>query len=705
LYVESYAALRVIDATSFVSGYQANVAGYAAIDDGGGGIFIYDPTSVLADNDGTVLAPANGIGRWLRQYSGAVNVKWFGAKGDGATNDAAAIQAAIDLVEAAGGGAVYFPATSTGYNLTSTLTVLLPNVTLRGDGPSSFLIKTNAGDILQIGDNVTQVNNTVVNAMGFQGGDATGWAINVRLAPNTIIQNSSISNSSTGSGGINMQSAWDSRILSNNFGSIKGIGINLFSSSNAVLVKGNRIDGSTPTLGTGIYVSALNIDIDGSNVIETINVGIDMLGGGCRIGAYFENNVIDIRANSSFAKNLTVENATFSGPDATSVEAIQLTVVTGYRVINNQFTGSRTGGAPITVGASALMGVIGYNTYAEAAEVTLPAQLGALDLDLISERKYFSPRNLVANSFSSWPGGLTNSPPSTWNLTGAAHTRQSDAPIGRFSCEMVGSGIGLATTILQISATKNAALRGRFVSFSVWIKSTAGTLSNAATVRISDGITNFDRSVTITTDWVKYTAVSKVGATATELRLDVFTAAAVTIRVAAPSVYVGTTREFGGIDLSQTNGTIENDATSVSHTGALAATVLKTANVDAKSMGTGGRLKVTVFGTSTGSAGAKTVELRDGGAAGTVLGTCAIPAAPAFTFDWSLDVEIINTASGSQIIFSKAFADLAVAETDLKTGSAIDTSVDFTLDVVGTLANAGDSIVVRGFIVESLNGF
>lgn len=37
-----------------------------------GGIFIYDPTKVSEDNQGTNF---NG---WIRQYSGAVNVNWFG---------------------------------------------------------------------------------------------------------------------------------------------------------------------------------------------------------------------------------------------------------------------------------------------------------------------------------------------------------------------------------------------------------------------------------------------------------------------------------------------------------------------------------------------------------------------------------------------------------------------------------------------------
>jgi len=73
------------------------------------------------------------------KLSQTLSVKDFGAVGDGATDDTASIQAAINA--ACGlpdGGAVYFPAGI--YNVTSTLTINTGSVSLYGDGPGATFI-------------------------------------------------------------------------------------------------------------------------------------------------------------------------------------------------------------------------------------------------------------------------------------------------------------------------------------------------------------------------------------------------------------------------------------------------------------------------------------------------------------------------------------------------------------------------------------
>lgn len=96
--VDSIADLKTLPADLFESGIQVQVAYYSTEGDGGGGTFYWDSASTDTDNGGTII---QGIGittgRWERLYSGAVNVRWFGAQGDDSTDDTSALQAVIDF--------------------------------------------------------------------------------------------------------------------------------------------------------------------------------------------------------------------------------------------------------------------------------------------------------------------------------------------------------------------------------------------------------------------------------------------------------------------------------------------------------------------------------------------------------------------------------------------------------------------------------
>lgn len=67
------------------------VLGYATAGDGGEGWFRYDATdTTTADNGGTIIVASPA--RWKRVYSGSISPRWFGAVGNGSTDDAAAIR-------------------------------------------------------------------------------------------------------------------------------------------------------------------------------------------------------------------------------------------------------------------------------------------------------------------------------------------------------------------------------------------------------------------------------------------------------------------------------------------------------------------------------------------------------------------------------------------------------------------------------------
>lgn len=98
------------------------------------GPFVYDSADTAsADNGGTVLVSSSGA-RFKRLYGGSLNVKWFGAKGDGVNDDGPAIQSAID----AGGvrSHIYFPQGT--YKITSSLTINHPEITLYSDFKAEY---------------------------------------------------------------------------------------------------------------------------------------------------------------------------------------------------------------------------------------------------------------------------------------------------------------------------------------------------------------------------------------------------------------------------------------------------------------------------------------------------------------------------------------------------------------------------------------
>lgn len=114
--VANYAELR-----SLTEDYDSvMVLGYATAGDGGFGIFVRSTSSTAPDNDGTVLI-RSGTSRYIRQYSGWIDPRWFGVVYDATDDQMLALDKALAVGPTQIQGNVYI---GQDHHLTGTLSVL-----------------------------------------------------------------------------------------------------------------------------------------------------------------------------------------------------------------------------------------------------------------------------------------------------------------------------------------------------------------------------------------------------------------------------------------------------------------------------------------------------------------------------------------------------------------------------------------------------
>ncbi|MFD9904796.1 right-handed parallel beta-helix repeat-containing protein [Streptomyces sp. NPDC059063] len=171
--------------------FRARADGYLAWGPG-----TADRDTVLYRSGAGVLATDGGF--VAREVAGARSVRAYGAKGDGTANDAAAFQAALDAVYAAGGGQVTVPA---GTYLLSTLPLrirrntrltMLPGAVLRRGAAETLILNGDAGQTFggYEGHGNIVIEGGVIDMRGTASGlTASAMCLSIGHARNVVIQN------------------------------------------------------------------------------------------------------------------------------------------------------------------------------------------------------------------------------------------------------------------------------------------------------------------------------------------------------------------------------------------------------------------------------------------------------------------------------------------------------------------------------------
>lgn len=135
-------------ATPPIDGTVATLSGYYTPSDGGEGQFVYVGTSSVTPDDGIFFLPnsAPATGRWTRIFQrDHLSVRWYGAKGDGTTDDTTAVQNAINAgisyqisIRVPAGTYIVQPLTypSVGYS---------SQISIYGDDQSESILKKKSG--------------------------------------------------------------------------------------------------------------------------------------------------------------------------------------------------------------------------------------------------------------------------------------------------------------------------------------------------------------------------------------------------------------------------------------------------------------------------------------------------------------------------------------------------------------------------------
>lgn len=279
-----------------------------------------------------------------------LDVRRYGAKGDGVTDDTAAIQAAINVASlghtAAGGSEVYIPAGDSYYHTTSTLSILADGVRVLGDGAGSVIRNSGSGDTLHIGNGVPTIADVCLRGVNLTNSVTGAACIVADWATNLLIDGCFITHEDPNSGnGIECYDVFCARITNNTFGGIPDYGMYMVGNINACQITGNRLDGRDITATCGIYMESGSQNQVTGNTIETWNICVQIVGmRACVFYNYMETYEYGYQFITGLSYDMRI-GGHFAATGATV--SIYCDTISGIAIEDIHCEGTHSVGAPI----------------------------------------------------------------------------------------------------------------------------------------------------------------------------------------------------------------------------------------------------------------------------------------------------------------------------------------------------------------------
>jgi hypothetical protein len=284
-------------------------------------------TSLGDDFEFFESATATGIGYATYLGELCVSVKSYGALGDDSNDDTAEIQAALDRVEARGGGWVYFPKGT--YKISSALTIDTAGVKIFGAGIGVSFIKN---------------YSTTGNAISYTLGSANDTRF--------VVKDISISASTTSSGAAIIVNSGGVPRISDVVITLHRTGVDVSAVSGAIVerVRIDSTDGNASAVGISVGQSGRALNC---GVLSATNAGTGLvLGADARahdvVVTEFTTGVLMSGARAQ------LHSAYISGTQTTGINATGASTMISHAYVNGATTGASLTGTFSTISFSRL---------------------------------------------------------------------------------------------------------------------------------------------------------------------------------------------------------------------------------------------------------------------------------------------------------------------------------------------------------------